>query len=323
MPEQLYFDGMHGIGDNINQRCFIKALVNTGHEIWLKTPVPEIYQGLPNLHFVKANTTLRTQKKNECRSVVMFEPEPAGVPRKRIFYGNSHMLTGSIFDAMEQQFGTAPVALDLPHYDFPDIGLPPDKPVALVRPTIERTEWHNASRGPLNKYVDEVSKLLASRGYYIVSVADTEPGQEWIPDVEPFAHKKLHHGELTITQMLALVERADVVVSGVCVVFHAALAYQKPMICLQGGNGGNNHHSKTTDQRCMDLSQVLFIYPDNYCRCQIMKHNCDKTISRLSAKVMPFVDALCAKPLTPPAERGFLYPQHGTDHVDHTMAVQP
>ncbi|EGT3137579.1 TPA: hypothetical protein SH488_000091 [Salmonella enterica] len=290
MPEKLYFDGMHGIGDNINQRCFIKALVKQGKEVWLRTPLPEIYAGIPNLHFVKANTPLRTQRKNEQSTSVRFESEPPGIPRQCIFYGNGHLQAGSIFDAMQQQFGTLPAAMDLPHYPAPDIPVPDGKPLAVIRPTTERTEWHNASRGPLNKYVDEVSRLLALRGFHVISIADNEPGQEWIPDLEPFAHRKLHDGQLSITQMLALVERADIVLTGACVVMHAALAYGKPMICLQGGNGGNNHHSKVTDPRCMDLSRALFVYPDNYCRCQEMKHSCDKTISRLSERVKPFIE---------------------------------
>ena len=290
MPEKLYFDGMHGIGDNINQRCFIKALVKQGKEVWLRTPLPEIYAGIPNLHFVKANTPLRTQRKNEQSTLVTFEPEPPGIPRQRIFYGNGHLQAGSIFDAMQQQFGTLPATMDLPHYPAPDIPVPDGKPIAVIRPTTERTEWHNASRGPLNKYVDEVSRLLAIRGFHVISIADNEPGQEWIPDLEPFAHRKLHDGQLSITQMLALVERADIVLTGACVVMHAALAYGKQMICLQGGNGGNNHHSKVTDPRCMDLSRALFVYPDNYCRCQEMKHSCDKTISRLSERVKPFIE---------------------------------
>lgn len=294
MPEKLYFDAMHGIGDNINQRCFIKALAAQGHEIWLKTPLPEIYAGIPRLHFVRANSRLRTQKKNEARTQAHYEEIHFRAAHQRIFYGNRHMLEGSIFDAMEKQFGTAPASLDLPHFELPDIGLPDDKPIALVRPTIERTEWHNASRGPLNRYVDEVARMLALKGFHVISIADTEPGQEWIPDIEPFAHQKLHHGELTIPQMLALVERADMVVTGACVIMHAALAYQRPMICLQGGNGGNNHHSKVTDPRCMDLSQSLFVYPDNYCRCQDMKHKCDKTITGLAAKVTPFIARVSA-----------------------------
>ncbi|MCS4265007.1 glycosyltransferase family 9 protein [Serratia sp. BIGb0163] len=290
MPEKLYFDGMHGIGDNINQRCFIKALASKGHEIWLKTPLPEIYAGIDNLHFVRTNTPLRTQRKNERASTVTFVHEPPGIPCKRIFYGNGHLQAGSIFDAMEQQFGIEPAEMDLPRFLAPAIPLPNGKPIALIRPTTERTEWHNASRGPHNKYIDMVSRMLALRGFHVISIADNEPGMEWIPDSEPFAHRKLHNGELTITQMLALVERADIVLTGACVISHAALAYQKPMICLQGGNGGNNHHSKITDPRCMDLSRALFVYPDNYCCCQEMKHDCDKTISNLPDVVRPFIN---------------------------------
>lgn len=290
MPEKLYFDGMHGIGDNINQRCFIQALVRQGKEIWLKTPLPELYAGISHLHFVRTNTPLRTQKKNEENTSVVFESEPPGIPKKRVFYGNGHLLAGGIFDAMEQQFGVAPSWMDLPHYAMPNIRTPDGKPVAVIRPTSERTEWHNASRGPLNQYVDEVARLLAVRGFHVISIADIEPGKEWIPDLEPFAHQKFHRGEFSITQMLALVESADIVVTGACVISHAALAYGKPMICIQGGNGGNNHHSKITDPRCMDLSKALFVYPDNYCHCQLMKHDCDKTISNLAARVKPFIE---------------------------------
>ncbi|EFJ8793864.1 glycosyltransferase family 9 protein [Escherichia coli] len=292
MPEKIYIEGMHGIGDNINQRCFIKSLVAKGHEVWLKTPLPELYAGIPNLHFVRSNTELRTQKKNEDRTNIKFEPMPHGIPRKRVFYGNDHLRAGSVFDAMEEQFGVPPSKMDLPHYDLPFLGIPPGKPVAVVRPTIERTEWHNSSRGPLNEYVDAVARMLALRGWHVISIADTEPGVEWIPDVEPLAHQKFHRGELTIWQMLALVERADLVVTGACVIMHAAIAYQRPMICLQGGNGGNNHHLKVTDPRCSDLSDALFVYPDNYCRCQEMRHNCDKTISNIGTRVSPFIERI-------------------------------
>ena len=291
---RMYFDGMHGIGDNIIQRCFIRQLTRRGHEVWLKTPVPEIYQDIGNLHFVKADSRLRTQKKNETQSTINFEYSPADIPCQRIFYGDTDLKQGCIFTTMERQFGIPPAGLDLPDYILPDIGLPPDKPLAVVRPTTERTEWHNASRGPLNEYVDSVARMLAVRGWHLVSVADTEPGLEWIPGAEPFAHQKLHHGELSLPQMLALAQRAGIVVTGVGVVMLAALAYRRPVICLQGGCGGSNHHSKVTDQSCMDLSRAAFIYPDNYCRCQLMKHNCNKHISRLSDRIIPFIGRVTA-----------------------------
>ena len=288
MPEKLYFEGMHGIGDNINQRCFIKALAAKGHEIWLRTPLPEIYADIPGVHFVHANTPLRTQKVSEQCSQVQFVPEPPGIPRQRIFYGNGHLQRGSIFDAMTEQFGVAPAHLDLPSYDPADIRTPAGKPIAVIRPTTERKEWHNASRGPLNQYIDDVARDLALAGFHVISVADVQEGQEWIPDGEPFAHQKFHHGELSIWEMLALVERADLVVTGPCVIMHAALAYERPMICIGGGNGGNNHHLKVTDPRCVNLAGSLFIYPDNYCRCQEMIHNCDKTITGLLEKTRRF-----------------------------------
>lgn len=290
MPEKLYFDGMHGIGDNINQRCFVKALAQKGHEVWLKTPLPEIYADIPNVHFVHANSPLRTQKLSEQCSQVQFEPEPPGVPRQRIFYGNGHLQQGSIFDAMTEQFGVSPAQLDLPSYTPANIRTTSGKPLAVIRPTTERKEWHNASRGPLNQYINEVAQQLAIAGFHVISVADVQEGQEWIPDSEPFAHQKFHHGELSIWEMLALVEQADIVLTGPCVIMHAALAYQRPMICLGGGNGGNNHHLKVTDPSCMDLSSSLFVYPDNFCNCQEMKHGCDKTITGLAEKVEPFID---------------------------------
>jgi len=290
----MYFDGMHGIGDNIIQRCFIKQLTRRGQEIWLKTPVPEIYHDISSLHFVKANSRLRTQQKNEMQSTIKFEAAPAGIPGQRIFYGDTDLQQGSIFTIMERQFGIPPADLDLPDYTLPDIGLPPDSPLAVIRPTTERTEWHNASRGPLNDYVDSVARILAGRGWHVVSIADTEPGQEWIRDTEPFAHQKLHHGELSLTQMLALIQHANIVVTGVGVVMLAALAYRRPVVCLQGGCGGSNHHAKVTDRSCMDLSGTKFIYPDNYCRCQLMKHNCDKYISRLPDRVIPFIERITA-----------------------------
>src|SRR5690606_16791069 len=145
----------------INQRCFIKALVKKGHEIWLKTPLPEIYAGIPNLHFVHANSPLRTQSKNERLSAFRFVPEPPGIPRRRIFYGNGDLQACSIFEAMESQFGTAPAQMDLPRYVPGDIRTPDGKPVAVIRPTTARKEWLTATRGPLTRSSDTVSRILA------------------------------------------------------------------------------------------------------------------------------------------------------------------
>src|SRR5665213_2628659 len=57
----LIIKSMHGLGDNINQRAFIKEL---GRECYLDTPWPSLYADLPFVKIVKCDTMLRTQVKN-------------------------------------------------------------------------------------------------------------------------------------------------------------------------------------------------------------------------------------------------------------------
>ncbi|WP_152687267.1 hypothetical protein [Klebsiella aerogenes] len=78
--------------------------------------------------------------------------------------------------------------------------IPPEMwEIVVIRPTTVRNEWKTTSRGPLNEYVDTVSKMLAERGYHSVSVADLNERapdprrREWIDDVVPFAHQQLYH----------------------------------------------------------------------------------------------------------------------------------
>lgn len=277
---------MLGIGDNIMERPFIKALSIT-HEVWLKTATPEIFSDIPGVHFVRSNTTLRTQRKNENASQIRFSSEPpARVAKKRIFYGNAELqLPGGIFESARNQFGVSPSLLDLPSYEMPNLPQLDGKKYAVIRPTTERTEWHNAARGPLNYHINEVSRLLSAAGYTCISIADVLPGVEWISGEEPFADIQLHHGELKLTEMLALIQNASIVVTGSGVVSQSALAYRTPMIFLGGGCGGSNHHTKITDPEIMDLSKCLFLYPDNYCMCQNMRHDCNKRISNVRKHV--------------------------------------
>lgn len=279
---------MMGIGDNICQRPFIKTL-SKNHEIWIKTATPEIYLGINNLHFVKSNTTLRTQAIHESNSDTLFEMQPKEAETRRVFYGVKDLQFGSVYTTMRRQFKCEPEKLELPSYNALHLNIAGNKPVALIRPTTERTEWHNQSRGPKNEYIDECARFLSMAGYHVISIAHNQQDKEWITHPEPFAHTKFHYGELNLLQMLSLVEQAAIIVTGPCLIFHAALAYKKPMICLFGGNGGNNHHEKITDEQVTDLSNSLMIYPDHFCFCQSMIHKCDKTISNLINKIKPFI----------------------------------
>lgn len=280
---------MIGIGDNICQRPFIKTL-SKDNEIWLKTATPEIYKGISNLHFVKSNTTLRTQAMHESNTPTLFVAAPKDAEKIRVFYGVRDLQFGTVYTTMRRQFQCDPEKLDLPGFKSLHLNIADNKPIALIRPTTERTEWYSQSRGPKNEYIDECARLLAMAGYYVISVAHNEQDKEWITHPTPFSHTKFHRGELNLLQLLSLVEQSAIVVTGPCLIFHAALAYKKPMISIFGGNGGNNHHEKITDEYVTDLSKSLMVYPDNFCFCQSMSHRCDKTISNLIGKVKPFID---------------------------------
>lgn len=288
---QIFIDGMLGIGDNIMERPFIKELAKT-HQVWLKTATPEIFCDIPNVYFVRSNTNLRTQRKNEHASHISFVAAPPdGIQSKRIFYGNNELqLPGGIFEAARHHFGVKPAQLDLPVFDMPVITALQGKKIAFIRPTTERKEWHNAARGPLNSHIDQASRTLKDRGYFCVSVADVDGVNEWISGDEPYADLKLHRGELRLTELFALIQNSSVVVTGSGVVSQTALAYKTPMIFLGGGCGGSNHHSRITDPEIMDLSRCAFIYPDNYCMCQMMQHNCDKRISNITEKITEWLN---------------------------------
>lgn len=283
----------HGIGDTIFQRPFIRDLLKQGKDVYVRTPLPEFFCDMPGLKFVRSNSNLRTQKRNEQESTAAFSDPPDKCKVIQPRYNNDDLKQKSIMQAFADCFGFEPSTLmDMPSYPAP-IALPDSKPIAIIRPTTERDEWCNKSRGPLNDYVDQCSRLLAARGYHCISIADTcDTGiqKEWIPDCEPFAHEKYHSGELSITQVMALIERAAVVVTGVSFALVAATAYRTPTICLLGGHGGNNHPDLVSDPRYMDTSNTKFIYPDVYCMCQSMDHNCDKTITGLSEKVKGWLD---------------------------------
>lgn len=290
---QYYIEGLMGIGDNIMQRPFIKTLCMSGNKVWLKTATPEFYADIANIHFVKSGTKLRTQSKNELSTNIHYEDPPTSpTVIKRIFYGNAELRCDSgIFGSFKNAFGCNPSSFDMPEFDMPDIEIHKGSKIAIIRPTTERREWHNAARGPLNAYINEASILLSEAGYYCISVADIEEGKEWIPDMVPFAHQHLHHGELSIPQLMGLVRHSDVVVTGPGLISQASFAYHKPVIFIGGGCGGSNHHSKITDPEIMDLSTCLFIYPDNYCTCQLMKHDCNKRISGLKGKINGWLNA--------------------------------
>ena len=280
MVSDMIIDGMKGLGDNIYQRAFIKAL---GPIVFLETPWPELYADLPHVRCVKPETTLRTQGKNIARQTY-WHPRPVGAPHRRVAYSGE-----GIYRGMKKTIGVDPAVMDLP-----DFG---PSPVAgryiVVRPVTVREEWRADARNPRPDYIAQAAAMARAEGFVVVSVADLADGREWALSPLPPADITYHAGELPVSQLLALVQGAVGVVGGVGWILPACIAARVPALVVFGGQGGFNAPEKITHP-AMDLSRIALAVPDRLCPCTHRTHNCDKRIRNYDAIVTRWIKQLPA-----------------------------
>src|ERR1035437_2368134 len=284
---------MHGIGDTIYSRPFVKMLVEDGHEVFLSTPLPFIFGDL-NVNFVKLETTLRTQKKHLAQSDFTFVDVPDQIDKTiDFFYTNRHIKAHGIVTHMEQAFGyepgsTTPI-FDLPPLPAHGVIIPKNKKLAIVRPVTHRKEWFCTSRSPRPNYVAWSAKILKDMGYYVISIADCEKGLEWIPrGGDPIADQKFHKGELGLERTLSLMQSADLVVGGSGFIVPASVSAKTNLFIIFGGRGAYDNPHKILDLR-MDLTKIGWALPNNFCRCHNMDYSCDKEIRDLDSHFFNFI----------------------------------
>jgi len=266
----MIISGMHGLGDNIYQRSFVKELPKP---IWLNTSWPEIYHGIEGINFVKPVTRLRTQLKNVNRQKIKWVSQPRG-PITQVSYGDIGIMAG-----MQRAFKVRPKTFDLPDYG----PSPVSGKYVVVRPATIRSEWLAESRNPLPEYLCEAVEVIRVKGYKIVSVSDFEHRKEWPVEPLPYADIKFHYGELSVTQLMSLVQGATAVIGGVGWLVPAAIAYKTPAWIVCGGWGHFNAPEKLVSP-IMDLSHITFVKPDNFCLCRSNNHKCDKRIENHGSK---------------------------------------
>lgn len=288
--------GHQGMGDNIYQRPFVRAVAERG-PTQVVTPWPELFEDL-GVTFVRPEARLRTQSKNIVR-----QPRSRWVPTHRDAvgirpkYSQLDLQQGiSITKAMERRcnLGTTPYVFDLPESLMgpPLKGL--DGPYAVVRPVTERVEWRALSRGPLPEYVTSAATMLRDRGLMVVTVADLAPEREWlVGDTAPPADFDLLAGQLMFSDLMRLIANAAVVVGGVGWIVPAAIAAGVSLITILGGQGAFNQPRLLTDPR-MDLRRVEWIEPDVFCPCNMRDHACRKTITAFPAKFEAALDRVVA-----------------------------
>jgi len=270
----MIIHGMLGLGDGLYQRAFIKAMPKP---LYLSTPWPILYSDIPEVYFIRPQTNLRTQAKNIARHSSWLMP-PAKQPARHIRYGAEGIIPGMI-----ASFGVMPGEFDLPP-------LPPSPETGkyvVVRPATVRSEWRADTRNPAPDYILVAAANAKARGYKVISVADLVDGVEWIAGDAPYADVQYHKGELPVEQLLALVQGAAAVIGGIGWLVPAALSAKVPAWIICGGQGGYNAPELITPK---GQTNITFTVPDNFCRCRLKMHNCDKRISDYDSKLAHWAD---------------------------------
>lgn len=290
---------MQGIGDQIYSRPFVKLLTRT-NEVYIKTVIPDLFSDIPNLKFIDPGVpSYRTQAKAFASSNVEFH-KPVRFQRKIDFhYGRAELKQYGIIPHMTKAFGFEPgecsIEFDLPHWRegerAVDAAVFTSKKIAVVRPATVRKEWICSSRNANPSYIAWCARMLRDAGYFVISIADCVDGVEWIDGEEPPADLKLHKGELGLTGTLSLLKRANIVVGGSGFIIPGAVSAHTNLFVVFGGRGAYDNPHKVFDLS-MNMKKIGWAIPENFCRCDKMEHDCDKTIKNLDDQFFRFMGTL-------------------------------
>jgi hypothetical protein len=289
--------GMHGLGDGLHQRAIVREFLARG-PVWLETPWPCLYRDMPDLHLVGKGSSLRTQAKNAMREVSRFTSAPVPLDARpvRVWYTPAAVRrAGSVLEAMAQGCG-------VPAGDF-RFPVPPAwrrraadlvagwrfaKPIMIYRPLVERQEWGGCrARNPDHEAYGRLFDSIRDR-YFVVSVADLEPGQEWTVGRQIEADIEFHRGELDIELLAGLMAFSSLVYSSPGFAVVLAQAIGTPAVSVFGGYEDSRSFSWGAR-----YSPYLGIDPIEPCQCFSHSHACKKAIDlgAAEARLLEFVNA--------------------------------
>lgn len=302
----LLVHGMHGMGDNLHQRAVVRQLMDT-HEVWLETSWVALYHDLiaEGLHVVRKHVALRTQLKNQSREQAKFVPSPRNLPdlaSVSLSYSGHNVARQPNRTILEALLGAANMRLSYECADF-SLPVPPEwgalvppfdtggKPLLVYRPLVLRPEWRGNDRR--NADADAYAQIFAAirDRFFVVSVADLEPGREWItgPRLKPDA--TFHKGELPFEALAALFARAKMVYTSSGFAVLLAQSVGTPVVSVLGLYERGDHHAAGAK-----YAPYLAIEPINPCSCQnsFCPRRCSKQIDLHVAisKITDFVNAL-------------------------------
>lgn len=301
----LRMAGMHGLGDNLHQRGVVRQLMQR-HVVWLETSWPCLYHDLvgPRLHLVGKTSPVPVYARNATREAAGFTPlsVPADAWPLKVFYTPTQVRSaGSVLAAMCSETGTdvalADFRLPIPPewdqraqalLDHWGVAASSGKPLMIYRPLVERGWWGGCvARNPDHAAYAELMRSIRAR-FFVVSVADLRPGEEWMVGEPIDADVTLHAGELEIETLAALTARAALVYTSPGFAVILAQAVGTPSVVVFGGY--ENSSSFSAGARFAPYLGIDTLTP---CDCFSHHHGCEKRIDMASAikRISRFSDA--------------------------------
>ena len=301
MTQELFLQGMHGLGDSIFQRAIVRHYMRD-FSVYLDNTWPCIYHDLvaKGLKLVRREMSpkLRTQAKNYARESHLYVKQPQDLPGKRVWWTHEGVRKSGFLGAM-CEFTGCPVATA--DYRLPIAPAWRDatdrliaswgakKPILLYRPLVERTEWAGCvARNPDHRAYSELFNSIRDR-FFVVSLADLEPDKEWIVGNPIKVDIEYHKGELQIPVLAALTARAAMVFASPGFMLILAQAVGTPSVVTFGG-----HESSRLYRAAAKYAPFLYIDPIEPCECFSKAHVCKKAIDLPKAKrqLREFTDAV-------------------------------
>lgn len=239
----------------------------------MPSPWPELWAGT-GVRVYRRDKGLRTQRLNADAQAASAWSTPAGGQRVSLSYTFdtvSRMRT--IFGSIRHNTG---VKLTEPEFRI-DAPWPaprlPGRKLAVFHPPTVRAEWPAPSRNPLPEYMQRILEWLKDDGFTVASVGYLAKGEEWLVGEYQGVDHEFMRGELHYTEVLALIARADLVVSGPGFFVPACLALKARCLIVFGGY--QPAHVLVDD---MAHDGWHCVEPDSPCHCVDKGHDCDKTI---------------------------------------------
>ena len=311
-PQPCHVKGYFGFGDNLNQRPFVRALLQKYRHVYLATHVPQFYHDMSGepgrLHFVRANTKLRTQ----CKTMATIPPDlwedlPANaITEKWAHHGNDiKMGIGVPESCRDAADGVYDFELPVPQA-WKDEALETlraqgqpwsTKPVCLVHPPTRRKEWDCQARPPRPEYIQRLVDHLSAT-YTIISIADLVDGVEWPEAPLENVDFRLEHGELSITAMAGLYSLSHLVLCAPGLPMLLGIATRAPTFTVFGGH----MPPEVLTHEIQGLERFGCVTPEPFCfECyhKAKDHVCNTKISEgsLLGAFMAFHKRVCGRPI--------------------------